>query len=91
MMKNHRLAKAIANVGWGMLDTFLEYKSQKKGKLYKKINPAYTTQKCSGCGNIVEKDLSVRIHKCDKCGLEIDRDVNAAINILNEGLKQLAA
>ncbi|QSZ27959.1 IS200/IS605 family element transposase accessory protein TnpB [Aceticella autotrophica] len=89
MTKNHKLAKSIANVGWGMLDTFLEYKSLKKGKLFKKINPAYTTQKCSRCGKIVEKDLSVRIHKCE-CGLEIDRDINAAINILHEGLRQLA-
>ncbi|MEG6570076.1 zinc ribbon domain-containing protein, partial [Thermoanaerobacterium thermosaccharolyticum] len=45
-------------------------------------------QRCSGCGRIVEKDLSVRVHKCE-CGLEIDRDVNAAINVLYEGLRQL--
>jgi len=88
MMKNHKLAKSIANVGWGMLDAFIEYKAQKSGKIFIKVNPAYTTQRCSRCGEIVEKDLSVRIHKC-KCGLEIDRDVNAAINILYYGLEQL--
>jgi putative transposase len=90
MMKNHKLAKSIANAGWGMLDNFLEYKAQKEGKLFVKVNPAYTSQRCSKCGRIVEKDLPVRVHKCD-CGLEIDRDINAAINILHDGLRQLAA
>ncbi|TZE80721.1 RNA-guided endonuclease InsQ/TnpB family protein [Calorimonas adulescens] len=88
MMKNHKLAKSIANVGWGTLDTFLEYKAERSGKIFIKVNPAYTTQRCSRCGKIVEKDLSVRVHKCE-CGLEIDRDINAAINILHEGLRQL--
>ena len=88
MMKNHKLAKSIANAGWGMLDAFLEYKAEKEGKIFIKVNPAYTSQRCSGCGRIVEKDLSVRVHKCE-CGLEIDRDVNAAINVLYEGLRQL--
>lgn len=71
-----------------MLDTFLEYKAKKAGKTFIKVDPAYTSQRCSRCGEIVEKDLSVRVHKC-KCGLEIDRDVNAAINIKYDGLKQL--
>ncbi|MDE4543345.1 RNA-guided endonuclease TnpB family protein [Thermoanaerobacterium sp. R66] len=88
MMKNHKLAKSIANAGWGMLDKYLQYKAEKEGKIFVKVDPAYTSQRCSRCGKIVEKDLSVRIHKCE-CGLEIDRDVNAAINVLYEGLKQL--
>ncbi|MGE4413479.1 MAG: RNA-guided endonuclease InsQ/TnpB family protein [Candidatus Caldatribacteriota bacterium] len=88
MMKNHKLAKSIANVGWGMLDKYLQYKAEKERKIFIKVNPAYTSQKCSRCGKIVEKDLSVRVHKCE-CGLEIDRDINAAINILHEGLRQL--
>ncbi|KAA5807314.1 RNA-guided endonuclease InsQ/TnpB family protein, partial [Thermoanaerobacterium thermosaccharolyticum] len=87
MMKNHKLAKSIANAGWGMLDKYLQYKAEREGKIFIKVNPAYTSQRCSGCGRIVEKDLSVRVHKCE-CGLEIDRDVNAAINVLYEGLGQ---
>jgi putative transposase len=55
MMKNHKLAKSIANVGWGMLDTFLEYKAEKEGKLFIRVNPAYTSQTCSKCGRIVKK------------------------------------
>jgi len=87
MMKNHKLAKSIANAVWGMLDKYLQYKTEKERKIFIKVNPAYTSQKCSRCGKIKEKDLSVRVHKCE-CGLEIDRDVNAAINILHEGLRQ---
>ncbi len=88
MMKNHKLAKSIANAGWRMLDKYLQYKMEREGKIFIKVNPAYTSQKCSRCGKIVGKDLSVRVHRCE-CGLEIDRDVNAAINILHEGLRQL--
>jgi putative transposase len=44
---------------------------------------------CSGCGEIVEKSLSVRIHSCSGCGLVLDRDHNAAINILTLGLQSL--
>lgn len=88
MMKNHKLAKSIANAGWRMLDKYLQYKAEKERKIFVKVKPAYTSQRCSRCGKIVEKDLSVRVHKCE-CGLEIDRDVNAAINILREGLRHL--
>ncbi|WAH36813.1 RNA-guided endonuclease InsQ/TnpB family protein [Alicyclobacillus dauci] len=90
MMKNHRLAKSIANAGWGRLATYIEYKAKFVGKRVVKVPPHYTSQLCSGgCGTIVKKDLSVRIHKCPKCGLEIDRDTNAAINILRRGLEIL--
>jgi putative transposase len=51
------------------------------------VNPRNTSQMCSGCGEIVRKSLSVRIHNCSGCGLTIDRDHNAAINILRLGLQ----
>jgi putative transposase len=57
------------------------------GKITIPVNPAYTSQKCSNCGAIVKKSLSTRTHSC-KCGCELDRDHNAAINILQLGLKQ---
>ena len=50
------------------------------------VDPAGTSQECSGCGQVVQKDLTVRVHVCPHCGLEIDRDVNAARNILTRGL-----
>ena len=49
------------------------------------VDPRGTSQICSGCGRVVKKDLSVRVHNCPGCGLIIDRDVNAARNILNRG------
>ncbi len=90
MMKNHRLANSIANAGWGRLTAYIEYKAQFAGKMVIKVPPHHTSQLCrSGCGTMVKKDLSVRIHHCPTCGLEIDRDVNAAINILHRGLEIL--
>jgi len=49
------------------------------------VNPKNTTQACSGCGKIVQKDLSVRIHNCPYCGLSLSRDFNAAKNIYRLG------
>jgi transposase len=48
-------------------------------------------QECSGCGEIVPKDLSARIHNCPHCGLKLDRDLNAALNILGRGLASIGA
>ena len=64
---------------------YLSYKAESAGKKVVFVNPRNTSQICSGCGAIVKKSLSVRVHKCPSCGLEIDRDVNAAINILRLG------
>jgi putative transposase len=50
-----------------------------------RINPCYTTQKCSKCGELVQKSLSVRTHICPSCGYVADRDVNAARNIFQAG------
>ena len=83
MVKNHPLAKSIMDVAWGQLIQMTESKAEEAGKYVELVNSRNTSQKCSSCGNIVRKGLSVRIHKCTECGLELDRDVNAAINILN--------
>jgi len=55
------------------------------------VDPRNTTQMCSGCGQIVPKDLSVRVHDCPHCGLKLDRDHNAALNILARGLSCVQA
>ena len=55
------------------------------------VNPAYTSQMCSSCGQIVKKDLSIRVHDCPYCGLSIDRDLNASLNIARLGLQSLAS
>lgn len=85
MVKNHKLAKSISDAGWGLFFSILDATAkQVPGKKAIKVDPRYTSQMCSNCGQIVKKNLSVRIHSCD-CGLIIDRDVNAAKNILQRG------
>lgn len=87
LLKNHHLAKSISDASWYQFRTWLEYFGRVFGKITIPVNPAYTSQKCSNCGAIVKKTLSTRTHSC-KCGCELDRDHNAAINILQLGLKQ---
>jgi transposase len=60
------------------------------GKQVVRVNPHNTSQICSGCGALVKKGLSVRIHQFPHCGLNIDRDINAARNILQLALRQAA-
>lgn len=82
--------RAYNDLGFGQLRQFLTYKAENAGKVCIRVNPAYTTQECSSCGRLVEKDLSERIHVCP-CGHTEDRDVNAAKNILRRGLASLSA
>ncbi|MEW6213047.1 MAG: transposase [Acidobacteriota bacterium] len=89
MLKNRCLAKSIADAAWNGLVIFTTYKAENAGRRVVQVNPRNTSQRCSGCGEIVEKDLSVRIHNCSGCGLTLDRDHNAAINILRLGLQSL--
>jgi len=81
--------RRLYDVGICQLINFITYKAENAGKLVIMIDPAYTTQTCTKCGNIVKKELSERTHNCQKCGLKIDRDVNAAINIARAGLSSL--
>ncbi len=83
MMQNHHLAKSISDASWYQLISLTKSKAEYAGKIVELVNARNTSQNCSGCGNSVAKDLSVRVHSCPFCGLELDRDHNAAINILN--------
>ncbi len=81
MVKNHHLAKAISDSGWTQFVQILADKAEWAGREVVKVNPRNTSQKCSGCGELVRKSLAIRWHSCPHCGCELDRDHNAAINI----------
>lgn len=65
----------------------LSYKAERAGRIFVKVNPAYTSQECV-CGKLIPKKLTQRIHRCD-CGHVEDRDFLAAKNILRRGLASL--
>jgi putative transposase len=86
MVKNHHLAKSISDAGWSQFLSILSFKAACAGRSVIAVNPAYTSQTCSGCGVVVAKDLSVRWHSCPACGASLHRDHNAAKNIERAGL-----
>ena len=89
MLQNHYLAKSISDAAWNQLVQYISYKAEWAGRKCVLVDPRNTSKRCSRCGTLVEKSLSVRVHKCPVCSLEIDRDENAAINILALGLESL--
>lgn len=89
MLKNHKLAKAISDVSWYEFCQQLEYKCLWYDKQFVQINTYFaSSQICSNCGfkNSNIKNLDVREWTCPECSKYHDRDINAAINILNQGL-----
>lgn len=81
LLRNHHLAKSIADAGWSAFLNILAFKAVCAGKRVVAVPPAYTSQTCSGCGVLVHKGLSVRWHLCPDCGTSLHRDHNAAKNI----------
>ena len=90
MMKNHKLARSIAEQQWAKFIKLLTYKCEWSGGYVMKVNPKNTSKICSSCGNIQKIDLSIRTYECDKCSYVEDRDINAAKNILNRGIEEFS-
>ena len=92
MVKNHKLSKAISQVGWGQFCTMLKYKAEQEGKIYQEVDRFFPSSKtCNVCLNQVSNlTLDLRSWECSSCHTLHDRDINAAINIRDEGLRILA-
>src|SRR5262249_40233047 len=91
LKQNGRLSKSICDAGWSQFLIILKDKAENAGHQVVEVNPAYTTQECNKCGELVQKSLSVRTHVCTSCGYVADRDLNAAKNILARGPKWAGA
>jgi putative transposase len=86
MVRHPTLARSIADASWSRFVSMLDYKVEKTGGHLVRVDPRNTSQKCSGCRELVPKSLAVRTHACPFCGLAIDRDYNASLNILRAGI-----
>jgi len=84
------LNKSMLDGGWYNFKQMLTYKAEWAGKKVVEVNPAFTSQTCSKCGNIKKKELNERVHNCSFCGLICDRDFNASLNILRVGMNSLS-
>ena len=93
MLRNHSLAKAIGEAGWGMFTSFCRYKNEREGKLTAFVDRFFPSSKtCSCCGRVrAELPLSVRMWTCEICGTVHDRDENAGSNIGQEADRMLLA
>lgn len=92
MVKNHNLAYSIEDAGWGEFLRQIKYKSEWYGRTFIQIDTFYPSSKtCNQCGYInKELTLAEREWECPKCHSKLDRDINAAKNILAEGMKQIS-
>ncbi|MBI3413186.1 MAG: IS200/IS605 family element transposase accessory protein TnpB [Candidatus Aenigmarchaeota archaeon] len=81
-MSEQNFGKQINDAGWNTFANMISYKAESAGCKIVFVDPKNTTKMCSNCGELVEKELSERVHNCPSCGLSIDRDLNAARNIL---------
>jgi len=89
MVHHQCLAKSISDAAWAEFASMIRVKAEWAGRAFVAVNPAYTSQDCSGCGHRQKLPLSDRSYRCPCCSLELDRDLNAALNILRLGLQAL--
>lgn len=93
MVRNHKLAKSISDVGWGMFVNFLAYKLERKqGELIEIDRFFPSSKKCSCCNHVMDElSLDIREWDCPGCSTHHDRDANAALNIRTYGIRILIA
>ena len=94
MVRNHNLAKSIGDASWSNFVTMIVYKCEWNRKAFIQIDTFFpSSQLCNHCGykNPEVKNLEVREWTCPVCGMYHDRDINAAKNILDEGLRIASA
>ena len=93
MIKNHKLSKHIADASWSKFIELLTYKAEWNNKKIVKIDRFFPSSKtCNSCGYINQNlKLDMRSWTCPSCNTKLDRDLNASINILNEGYKQISS
>src|SRR5699024_6356645 len=83
-----KFGKNVADNGWGMFTSFLQYKLKEQGKQLIKIDKWFpSTKTCSNCGNTQSMPMNIRTYACS-CGLNLDRDYNSVLNIPQESIKQ---
>ena len=92
MLKNHKLAKSITDASFSSFCGMISYKANEQHRQYVKIGTFYPSSKLCHCCGFKYKGLKLeeRFWNCPQCGTYLDRDENAAINILNEGLRILS-
>lgn len=89
MMQLPSNSRNRASAAWGTFLRMLDYKCEREGTHFVRVDPAGTTRECSQCGVGTEKPLWVREHSCPACGFEADRNENAAYNVLERGFNDV--
>ncbi|MEI6045836.1 MAG: transposase [Chloroflexota bacterium] len=74
------------DAAWSGFFSMIFYKAEEAGRIFIKVNPAYTSQDCSRCHYRQKMPMSERVYTCPSCNLVIDRDLNSSISILRIGL-----
>lgn len=90
MVKNHYLAKSIADASWGSFLQMLSYKVERTGGQIVKVNPRNTSKTCSNCGHIQDMPIYKRTFNCSNCGFVCNRDLNSAILIDTAGRAEIS-